>query len=105
MIISHKYKFIFVKNRKVAGSSLQACIGKHCGRSDIFTVSGDIPSQNTKGVWNPCGEMKSKVYLDAYEGINTVTELVKEYGVHPTQISAYHQLLNNLYRMVLILVL
>jgi hypothetical protein len=57
MIISHKYKFIFVKNRKVAGSSFQACIGKHCGRSDIFTVSGDIPSQNTKGVWNPCGDI------------------------------------------------
>lgn len=57
MIISHKYKFIFIKNRKVAGSSVQACIGRHCGRSDILTISGDIPSQNTQGVWNPCADL------------------------------------------------
>ena len=53
MIINHKCKFIFIKNRKVAGSSLEACLNQYCGKLDVFTNTGEINGQNTNGLWNP----------------------------------------------------
>ena len=35
MILSHKYKFFFLRPRKVAGSSILYGLGKHCGDKDI----------------------------------------------------------------------
>ena len=37
MIISHKHKFIFLKTRKTAGSSIQVTLAEHCGENDIIT--------------------------------------------------------------------
>ncbi len=37
MIISHKHKFIFLKSRKTAGSSIQVTLSKYCGSDDIIT--------------------------------------------------------------------
>ena len=39
MIISHSKKFIFFKPLKVAGSSVEACLAKHCGEEDVLTGS------------------------------------------------------------------
>ena len=38
MILSHKHKFVFVKNRKVAGTSVEVALSPHCGPDDILTV-------------------------------------------------------------------
>jgi hypothetical protein len=46
MIISHKYKFIFIKNRKVAGSSVEKYINPYLGDSDIITKFSDIRKTN-----------------------------------------------------------
>jgi hypothetical protein len=37
MIISHKHKFIFFKNTKTAGSSIEIALSKYCGEHDVLT--------------------------------------------------------------------
>ncbi len=44
MIISNKHKFIFLKNRKVAGSTFEKLIFPHLGDDDVCTGS---PTDNT----------------------------------------------------------
>jgi hypothetical protein len=40
MIISHRHKFIFVKTRKTAGTSVQEAVASICGPEDIVTPTG-----------------------------------------------------------------
>ena len=40
MIISHRHRFIYVKARKVAGTSVEVALAKHCGDADIVTPVG-----------------------------------------------------------------
>lgn len=37
MIISHKHRFIFVKTKKTAGTSIEIALSKICGKEDIIT--------------------------------------------------------------------
>ena len=37
MIISHRYKYIFLKTSKTAGTSIEIALSKHCGPEDIIT--------------------------------------------------------------------
>jgi hypothetical protein len=44
MIISHRHEFIYLKARKVAGTSVEVALAKHCGDADIVTpVAGFNP--------------------------------------------------------------
>ena len=38
MIINHKYKFIFIKSFKTAGTSLEIALSKFCSENDIITT-------------------------------------------------------------------
>lgn len=62
MIVSHKYKFIFIKCAKTAGTSLEMYLDPLCGDSDVLTPfwtpeEGHRP-RNHKGVFNPWWEMR-----------------------------------------------
>jgi len=37
MIINHKYKFIFIKTRKTAGTSIEIALSKFCDEHDVIT--------------------------------------------------------------------
>jgi hypothetical protein len=38
MIVSHKHKFIFVKTKKTAGTSIDIALSRICGNDDILTI-------------------------------------------------------------------
>jgi hypothetical protein len=40
MIISHKHRFIFLKTRKTAGTSIEIALSRFCGEEDIITPIG-----------------------------------------------------------------
>ena len=36
MIVSHAHKFIFIKTKKTAGTSLEIALSKYCGAEDVL---------------------------------------------------------------------
>lgn len=61
MILSHKYKFIFIKTAKTAGTSVEVFLSRHCGTTDILTpieppIEGHRP-RNYEGFINPIPEI------------------------------------------------
>jgi len=62
MIISHRHRFIFIKTRKTAGTSIEAYLSRFCGGEDVVTplnppVEGHEP-RNHLGLFNPLPELK-----------------------------------------------
>jgi hypothetical protein len=41
MIVSHKHRFVFLKTRKTAGTSLEIALSRQCGPDDIITPISD----------------------------------------------------------------
>ena len=63
MIISHKYKFIFVKSGKVAGSSLEVALRPHLGIDDVITpVAEDKDSIDNNEIIGPRNYRNSSNY-------------------------------------------
>jgi hypothetical protein len=61
MILSHKYKFIFIKTAKTAGTSIEVFLSRYCGPEDILTpitppIEGHQP-RNYEGFINPIPEI------------------------------------------------
>ena len=45
MIISHKHKYIFIKTKKTAGTSIEIALSKYCGEEDIISP---LPPEDEK---------------------------------------------------------
>jgi hypothetical protein len=67
MIISHKYRFIFVKTLKTAGTSIEIFLSQHCGPDDVVTpilphVEPHV-ARNHDGFFNhmPASEIRERV--------------------------------------------
>lgn len=64
MIVSHEHKFIFIKTRKTAGTSIEVFLSDVCSDRDIVTPI--IPhvdphvARNFRGVWNPLEDFRNE---------------------------------------------
>jgi hypothetical protein len=58
VIISHEQRFIFVKTRKTAGTSIEAFLAARLGAGDTVAGEGEL-SRNQRGRWNPLAELAS----------------------------------------------
>ena len=57
MIISHKYKFIFIKNYKTAGSSIESYLHPYLGDDDIIAQTEDYLGKNNFGEFDDIHEI------------------------------------------------
>jgi hypothetical protein len=51
MILSHKHKFIFIKTRKTAGSSIETALSGICGPEDVVTTMDPPENGHTPQNW------------------------------------------------------
>jgi len=61
MIVSHRFRLIFVKTRKTAGTSIETYLSKHCAPDDVVSKvkppeAGHEP-RNYRGLFNPLPEI------------------------------------------------
>ena len=100
MILNHKYKFIFIKSFKTAGTSLEIALSKFCGNKDIITpiVKEDerlrsklnfTPPQNYEGMREHMSatEIKNKIGTELF---NDFFKFVVIRNPYEQVISAYY---------------
>ena len=61
MILSHRYRFIFIKTTKTAGTSVEIALSRHCGPDDIVTpiTAIDEPLRREMGGRGPQNHLGS----------------------------------------------
>jgi hypothetical protein len=70
MVISHQFKFIFIKTAKTAGTSIEVFLSGVCDPKDIFTPfsqpeDAHIP-RNYQGLFNPIPELITRMKISGH---------------------------------------
>ena len=82
MIINHKYKFIFIKSFKTAGTSLEIALSKFCGDNDIITEiePNDEIIRKNLNYTGPQNNAGMKIHMTASEIKSKIkSEIFKSY--------------------------
>jgi len=53
MIVSHRHRFVFVKTRKTAGTSIEIALAQHCGPDDIITPIDEVDERIRRNLGHP----------------------------------------------------
>ena len=89
MIISHKYRFIFIKTVKTAGTSIEAYLSQFCDAKDVITPIYprlDIhKARNYKGLWNPVPELNTNPKINYLRYTKNLVLLNKYYNHIPAR--------------------
>ncbi|PHR84379.1 MAG: hypothetical protein COA59_07210 [Colwellia sp.] len=88
MIILHKYKLIFIKTTKTAGTSLEIFLSQFSDENDIVTPESDFGDEtpehtpkNYRGYFNPLPELFDYKNLKMFYG-HTYKDLIKKIKFH-----------------------
>ena len=109
MIISFKYKFIFIKNYKTAGSSIESYLYNFLTNKDIFAQTEDHKGINCWGNFNPkslmenFGEKKVKKVINSKMAFfpHMPIWLVKE-RLEQLEKKLNYEIFNNFYKFAVI---
>lgn len=78
VIISHKHKFIYIKTKKTAGSSIQVLLENFCGKEDIITPL-NRPTTEKGFLYNEKARN--------YKGLSSIIKIIKYQIINFSQIS------------------
>ena len=82
MIISHKYKFIFIKTRKTAGSTIEYNLSSFLGPNDVITPLDGIPNANDHMGKNYILENNISKFFKKYNFLYLSKIFRKEFTTH-----------------------
>ncbi|MBI3926771.1 MAG: sulfotransferase family 2 domain-containing protein [Armatimonadetes bacterium] len=75
VILSHRWQYLFLKPRKVAGTSLQVALLPHCGPDDVVTGLTKYRPQNDRD-WYRCQPQNNR----GHRGHGTAAEVRRRVG-------------------------
>lgn len=101
MIISHEHKFIFLKTKKTAGTSLEIALSKICGKRDVITpleynddkirkrIKGRPPQNFTQGMKNHTTAEKLTELISSHIW-NGYTKITSVRNTYDMMVSKYY---------------